>query len=469
MRARKIAPVRETRVDRVVLRLDQSSHSTTPQGYLRVWGTVVSGDEFLEYDRIDGAPRDGYVEFVPAAEVSNADSLETLKHVPVTFNHPPEPLTTDNTGQYKKGTVIGVKMDGGNLRVHHQIENQGVINDVKAAQARGEVFELSLGYTALIDRTPGKFGGRRYDAIQRNRIYNHVAIVPEGRAEGATLDRIDSIRRAFRCDRLAVSKTRQNKGDAPMAKQVKVGADTFEVATQVADKMQAMEDELTRLSGNKDQEGEGGEGDEDDEEETEDAKKDRLAKEAKDAEEANAKDADGSNKRTDGITAKDVSQIIAGEFAKFRADAEKREKKETVARKKREDAATVLASDITSAKPYLPQSFKFDGKTSADVLHAAILSANAEMKATIEPYKTDAGQLRGFLAALHSIQPPARGSSGGSQSPGDLNMTPLQHARKVRADQIRLTQAQILHRRIGRQAAEQVRWEMAQNAQKASG
>ena len=443
-------PVRETRVDRISVRLDATNHTTTPQGFLRVWGTVVSGDQFLEYDKADGAEKDGFVEFVPSREVSDTASLKTLEFAPITFLHPPTPLTAANTSEYKRGTVIDVKWDGTHVRVHHQIEDQTTIEAI-----RGGAFELSLAYTAVIDRTPGEFQGRRYDAIQRARIYNHDAIVPEGRAAGAALDRIDSARRAFRCDRLAISKTQQNKrDDQSMAKTIVIGADSFEVATQVADKLERMQAQLDDKDGdgeNKDVH-EGGSSHEEEEEE-EDKKTDEDGNDK-----TNEDDEPKAGGRSDSaLTAAEVTRIFADGLKGFRAENRKDAKREEEKRTKREDAEKTRTADITLAKDYLPESYRFDGKPSAEILHAAAINTKPEMKVSLEAYKADAAYLRGILAALRHQNPRAGGSLGsGMQEAEDPNVTRIDAARKKRDDQVKLTQAQLIHGRIGNQAVRKV-------------
>ena len=39
--------------------------------------------------------------------------------------------------------------------------------------------ELSLGYNLDLDETPGEWEGQPYDAVQRNIVINHLALVLE--------------------------------------------------------------------------------------------------------------------------------------------------------------------------------------------------------------------------------------------------------------------------------------------------
>lgn len=50
----------------------------------------------------------------------------------------------------------------------------------------GELVELSCGYECDFDPTPGVYQGQAYDGIQRNISYNHLALLPQGRARGGS-------------------------------------------------------------------------------------------------------------------------------------------------------------------------------------------------------------------------------------------------------------------------------------------
>lgn len=52
--------------------------------------------------------------------------------------------------------------------------------------------ELSLGYNLDLDETPGEWNGQHYDAIQRNIVVNHLALVQEARAGDQARLNIDS-------------------------------------------------------------------------------------------------------------------------------------------------------------------------------------------------------------------------------------------------------------------------------------
>ena len=63
---------------------------------------------------------------------------------------------------------------------HEFIEAQLEITDqtTRAAVARGDLLELSAGYSTEIDPTPGWHNGRPYRGRQRNIKFDHVALLP---------------------------------------------------------------------------------------------------------------------------------------------------------------------------------------------------------------------------------------------------------------------------------------------------
>ena len=54
---------------------------------------------------------------------------------------------------------------------------------------------MSLGYKVDLEEVPGVWQGQAYDAVQRNIVINHLAIVRSGRAGNArlNLDRLDAV------------------------------------------------------------------------------------------------------------------------------------------------------------------------------------------------------------------------------------------------------------------------------------
>lgn len=141
-------------------------------GYLRVDGVAAKAG-VLTYLLPDGTIRR---EYVPAATLFNADSLSGLAGVPVTIEHPGI-VTTETAAQHSKGSVSGEpKADGSNLKVGVVLTNADAIQAVQSGKR-----QLSPGYKAELEFTPGEFEGMQYDAIQTKRVYNHLAVVSSAR------------------------------------------------------------------------------------------------------------------------------------------------------------------------------------------------------------------------------------------------------------------------------------------------
>ncbi len=127
-------------------------------------------------------------------EVFKADALASFEVVPITDDHPPGNLTTQNTRDYQRGTVTKPRKDGKFVRADLTITDAELI----AAVEKGKR-ELSCGYKCDIEHTEGVTkgiegipDGLRFDVIQRNIQGNHVAVVAKGRAGTEVAMRFDA-------------------------------------------------------------------------------------------------------------------------------------------------------------------------------------------------------------------------------------------------------------------------------------
>jgi hypothetical protein len=145
----------------------------TPQGFLKIPAYLTRAG-VLTYRQHDGTT---VRELRPQSEVFAPASLATLSAAPITDMHPGEMVSADNVRQHAIGHVHDdVRADG------YLVSAWITIQDGKAVAAveRGDRHELSCGYRCQIDRTPGTFEGQRYDQVQRDIVYNHVALGPKG-------------------------------------------------------------------------------------------------------------------------------------------------------------------------------------------------------------------------------------------------------------------------------------------------
>lgn len=162
-----------------VTRFDYSSFQAvhTDEGFL-VDTPVVARIGIQEYRRADGTIRR---EFRPPEEVFHADALASMRGKPITVDHPGSGrVTAKDAHRVTVGTMLTEgKQDGEHVRTDITIHSPDAIGDRR---------ELSLGYTAVLDETPGEWNGQRYDAIQRNIRVNHLSVVKKGRAGVARLN-----------------------------------------------------------------------------------------------------------------------------------------------------------------------------------------------------------------------------------------------------------------------------------------
>lgn len=147
----------------------------TSEGFIRD-APIVGRTGILHYINADGSDR---YEYRPPEEAFDEESLASLMGKPITVGHKAM-VTAKNAGVVGPiGTVLTAgRQDGDAIRADI------VIYDLPTA-AR----ELSCGYTLDLDETPGTTPeGEHYDAVQRHIRYNHVAVVPKGRAGIARLN-----------------------------------------------------------------------------------------------------------------------------------------------------------------------------------------------------------------------------------------------------------------------------------------
>lgn len=212
-------------------------------------------------------------------EVFAPDTLNSMRLIPVTNDHPGELVTPDNIGKYQVGVtgedvcradffsgwdsdnVEGAflyKTDGTQVTIPMKITDRSAIDAVKAGK-RG----LSCGYTRDLELKAGVWNGIHYDGIQRNIRVNHVAICDMGRAGEAAVIRMDSTDKENKTfvptytEKVADSKPAdvpaktEEKGDnkegSNMPKKLTLDSATFEVDERVADAYEALAAERDAL------------------------------------------------------------------------------------------------------------------------------------------------------------------------------------------------------------------------------
>jgi hypothetical protein len=172
----------------------------------------------------------------PRRELVTLDALKSmagsLPRATLTLTHPAAFVSPDNVGKHGVGDVDGEMVieeedtQGAFARVRVAVRRRDAIDSI----ARG-THELSVGYDATLDETPGThpvFGP--YDARQIGRVVNHLAVVDRGRA-GASV--------ALRTDALESSPPTPQAGGSMTPEQIQALADA--VAAKVIEKLAAAE------------------------------------------------------------------------------------------------------------------------------------------------------------------------------------------------------------------------------------
>lgn len=146
----------------------------TSEGYIK--GTaIVTRTGIFKYVDSQGKIR---LELRHPEDILEEDSLESLKQIPITVEHPTVLVDSSNVKQLGVGlTGETVKIDGENIKTTVTIT---AIEGVEAINSGKE--ELSLGYTLDLEEEEGVYNGQPYTHRQKNIRYNHLAIVERGRA-----------------------------------------------------------------------------------------------------------------------------------------------------------------------------------------------------------------------------------------------------------------------------------------------
>lgn len=144
----------------------------TEEGYL-IDRPILTSTGIFEYTNSDGSIRR---ELRLPEEVFRPESLKSYKGKPIIITHDAGLITKDNVHENGVGTILSEGYRSGN-----DVRAEIIIHDTDEMKSAG-LKELSLGYNLDLDETPGEWEGQPYDAIQRNIVINHLALVLEARA-----------------------------------------------------------------------------------------------------------------------------------------------------------------------------------------------------------------------------------------------------------------------------------------------
>ena len=138
-------------------------------------------------------------------ELFKDGTLNSLRGAPITNEHPNGFVDGTNSGNLVKGSVLSVEVkDDSRLEGSGSIFDASLIKEIED----GDKKEVSIGFSARVDETPGEFNGVKYDRAQRDIKINHLAVCPEGRAgsevaihndskDDYAVQRTDSVQKEF--------------------------------------------------------------------------------------------------------------------------------------------------------------------------------------------------------------------------------------------------------------------------------
>jgi len=168
--------------------LKKDKYEMTSQGFLKADAYVTRTGVF-DYYEDDKLIR----ELRPMEEVFNIDSMETLKMIPITSEHPDGMVDTTNNKSLNVGmTGENVVREGDYLKTKVLITDANCIKEIMKRKSAGLDTELSCGYDVdLVDTCGEHETDGKYDRVQTNIKYNHLAIVDEGRAGSKVKIKLD--------------------------------------------------------------------------------------------------------------------------------------------------------------------------------------------------------------------------------------------------------------------------------------
>lgn len=203
----------------------------TDEGYIKA-NAIVTRTGIFNYRNGDGSLRK---ELRHPDDVWNKDSIESMKMIPVTNDHPIEKLVNSENSKF-----LSIGYTGENVLDKDPFVLANFVitdkNGVDAVIKNGRK-ELSLGYTVDLEEMPGEYLGERYDARQKNIRYNHLAIVDKARAGAEARIALDSY------DAIEV------KEEEIMAqKKIKIDNKEVMVDESTADYIERLQDDLSNLT-----------------------------------------------------------------------------------------------------------------------------------------------------------------------------------------------------------------------------
>lgn len=177
-------PAHQAKDERLLLAQDKSLRSYDVDGRLHVQRSPITkatvneyyGHEIPDAEKLGLEPSRRYKLFRDPGEIakaaSSSDNIQLMiRHVPVNADDHQPDMVVGSTG-------TDAEFDAPYLYNSLVVWAREGIDGVEDKSQK----ELSAGYRYRADMTPGIYMGETYDGVMRDIIFNHVALVKEGRA-----------------------------------------------------------------------------------------------------------------------------------------------------------------------------------------------------------------------------------------------------------------------------------------------
>lgn len=169
-----------------------SARETDRNGYVMIYDNPITRAGVFQYmgkSLPDADPNKVYNVYRPIEELTNPETLESLKGLPIINDH--EMLGERYQRSPEERGVHGSILESIAVKGRDIVANLRIWSrTLKALIDQGKK-GLSLGYNCKWEKSSGVFEGIRYDYIQRNIRGNHLALVNQGRSGTAVLDQYD--------------------------------------------------------------------------------------------------------------------------------------------------------------------------------------------------------------------------------------------------------------------------------------
>ena len=147
--------------------------SRTPEGYLR-GEAIVSKTGVFPYINADGSTR---WELRHPDDILTQATLDSIKQIPVTLEHPDVLVTSENAKALQIGYIGDtVRIDGPNIIASFTVTDAAAIEQIERGK-KG----LSLGYKVDLLEETGTYNNQNYTHRQKMTQVNHLAVVSAGR------------------------------------------------------------------------------------------------------------------------------------------------------------------------------------------------------------------------------------------------------------------------------------------------